>query len=202
MSNYDFMIKKEYPNLESFVKFYMLDEEQCQEVLKIDSSGFDYGKVSSAGKEPYVDKRIRIVKAGGIRKEGNEWLYTRCGEKISSLNDKHFNVDIIGLFDNIMYLRYEADENDPDNHGKFDWHKDTGYGHHAMRKLSVTISLSDPSEYEGGDFIIFDSGEKNLGKLKMGEAIIFPSYMQHRVTPVTKGIRQALVVFVYGPRYK
>jgi PKHD-type hydroxylase len=57
--------------------------------------------------------------------------------------------------------------------------------------ISVTVFLSDPSSYEGGELIIEDTyGEKSI-KLTQGDAVLYPSTSTHRVTPVTKGRRLA-----------
>ena len=65
------------------------------------------------------------------------------------------------------------------------------------RKLSMSIILND--DYEGGEFEFFSYPQnKNLIKEKTGTVIVFPSYLQHRVRPVTKGIRYSLVVWFCG----
>ena len=74
------------------------------------------------------------------------------------------------------------------------------------RKLSMTIQLSDDNDYEGGDFIF----QKNLidippdsKKLRAkGTILVFPSFLPHAVTPVTKGERKSLVVWADGPEWR
>ena len=66
------------------------------------------------------------------------------------------------------------------------------------RKLSMTIQLSDPSEYEGGDLIVND---KLINFKTPGQAILFRSNLIHEVTPVTKGDRISLSYFIHGPRH-
>ena len=73
-----------------------------------------------------------------------------------------------------------------------------------MRKLSVSINLSDPNTYEGGQFEM-DLGEGPFVLEEMnrqGTIIVFPSDTQHRVTPVTKGVRYSLVNWFEGPAFK
>jgi len=65
----------------------------------------------------------------------------------------------------------------------------------------MTISLTDPEEYEGGDL------EMNIGNIleiprKQGATIIFPSFYLHRVTPITKGTRKSFVLWVGGEPYR
>jgi PKHD-type hydroxylase len=66
--------------------------------------------------------------------------------------------------------------------------------------------LSDPSEYEGGQFQM-QTGSPEEDKLMTveqlkGRVIGFPSFLLHRVTPVTKGTRKSLVIWVEGPKFK
>ena len=72
----------------------------------------------------------------------------------------------------------------------------------VIRKLSLTIQLTDPSKYEGGDLEIFQSHEPlKMGK-EQGMAILFPSYVLHGVIPVTKGERCSLVGWFTGDPFK
>ena len=92
----------------------------------------------------------------------------------------------------IQYSVYTEQEQ-----GYYDWHVDMG-PHHA-RKLSLVCHLSDPSEYEGGELQINSSGRIIDTEKGIGNVIIFPSYLLHRVTPVTRGVRKTLVLWVKGP---
>jgi PKHD-type hydroxylase len=82
--------------------------------------------------------------------------------------------------------------------------------HGKIRKLSVTISLSDESDYEGGDFE-FDfrnnDGEKNQSSVckeirPKGSIVVFPSFVRHRVKPVTSGTRYSLVIWNLGKPFR
>ena len=68
-----------------------------------------------------------------------------------------------------------------------------------VRKLSMTLLLNDPSKFEGGNLEI---AEKKMSHMKQGHAAIFASFLQHRVTPVTKGVRKSLVVWFSGEPFK
>jgi PKHD-type hydroxylase len=70
------------------------------------------------------------------------------------------------------------------------------------RKLSISLMLSDPSEYTGGDFEIMTGKSPTQVLQPKGRAIAFPSYMMHRVTPIITGVRRSLVVWVLGPKFK
>jgi len=73
-----------------------------------------------------------------------------------------------------------------------------------IRKLSCTIQLSEPSDYEGGD-LEFEtpSGKFTVHEIKpKGSICVFPSFVKHRITPVTSGIRHSLVMWNLGFPYK
>ena len=78
-----------------------------------------------------------------------------------------------------------------------------------LRKLSMTVQLTDPDEYEGGLFQIdrgphFDNERYYTVSeiMQRGSIIVFPSFVYHQVTPVTKGARESLVMWSMGPRWK
>ena len=66
----------------------------------------------------------------------------------------------------------------------------------------MTCLLSDPSEFTGGDLLFSDVPEYNPTPLKQGQAIFFASFLRHKVTPITKGIRKSLVMWFGGPPFK
>jgi PKHD-type hydroxylase len=72
----------------------------------------------------------------------------------------------------------------------------------AARKLSLVLQLSDPSEYEGGELQTMSGPNHCAVDRQKGLIAAFPSYMLHRVTPVTKGTRYSLVVWICGPSFK
>ena len=64
----------------------------------------------------------------------------------------------------------------------------------------MTLLLSDPATFEGGELEIMSKGK--TAKLKQGQAIFFASWLQHRVKPVTQGERKSLVMWFGGPPFK
>ena len=72
-----------------------------------------------------------------------------------------------------------------------------------VRKLSFSIQLSDPDDYEGGNLqLMGESGKCHFAPRKRGAIILFDSRTQHRVLKVTKGTRKSIVGWVVGPRWK
>ena len=71
-----------------------------------------------------------------------------------------------------------------------------------VRKLSFTVDIS-PEKYEGGDFYIkTDTGEEQKIDILPGTIIAFPSYTEHKITPVTKGTRYSMVLWCLGYPFK
>jgi PKHD-type hydroxylase len=122
------------------------------------------------------------------------WYY------INEANRNAFGFDINYLPD-IQYTKYTAEQN-----GKYDWHCDTFWANPSAfdRKLSVVIQLTDPSEYEGGDFELDPQyAQVPADQIRAkGSVLVFPSFLNHRVTPVTKGERRSLVSWVQGPKFR
>jgi predicted 2-oxoglutarate/Fe(II)-dependent dioxygenase YbiX len=105
----------------------------------------------------------------------------------------HFCFDLADQFESTLALRYTA--------GDFvNWHYDLGPGRSSARKLSITVALNEPSDYEGGSFEFFPKGD--LQPMVAGSALVFPSYMPHRVTEVTSGERIVAVGFFGGPEFR
>lgn len=148
-----------------------------------------------------VDTRTSHVK--WVPQENNwAWLYEKLADYAQQANDHLWNFNLHTLPEQIQYTEYLGSKN-----GKYEWHQDIGPGMLSWRKVSITVQLSEPDEYEGGDLQIFQGGEykdQNFinAPRKAGCVFIFPSYMLHRVTPVTKGIRKSFVLWSGGGHYK
>lgn len=129
----------------------------------------------------------------------SSWIYDKLGFILRQLNGQFFHYDISGFSEDFQYTVYRGNEN-----AFYDWHMDKGLSSNGLapRKLSMTIQLSDPSEYEGGELqFMTKSTVDNLSKTR-GIVHVFPSWVLHRVTPVTKGTRKSLVVWACGPKFK
>tara|TARA_B100000927_G_scaffold166209_1_gene133948 strand:- start:12059 stop:12643 length:585 start_codon:yes stop_codon:yes gene_type:complete len=159
------------------------------------------GKIGESTKQ---EKDIRRSQIRWIdpRTEDTAKLTNLCTNLFVDINREHFGLDIERIF-NIQYTEYLAA-----NRGFYHKHIDSLVGRGEMydRKLSMTIQLSDSDEYEGGDFefdndILPDSFDKNIIREK-GRVLIFPSFLPHKVNPVTKGIRKSLVTWIEGPAWR
>lgn len=142
------------------------------------------------------DKSIRASSISWIpQNQSNLKLYKSVAEFVKSVNDQLYGFDISGFTEPIQYSEY------PKGAGYYDWHMDIG-PKAERRKISLVIQLSSPEDYEGGEFEVMNSKNVQVAPKDVGTAIIFPSYMLHRVTPVTKGVRKSLAAWISGPRFK
>ena len=128
-------------------------------------------------------------------------VFTKISQSISFFNAKEWNFDLTSFVEDWQYTIYDSASK-----GYYDWHLDLNdTWNSSPRKLSAVIQLSDPSEYEGGELIIkFGSDDQctQVASKEKGALIIFPSYMLHKVSPVTSGVRKSLVIWVSGPKFR
>jgi len=155
-----------------------------------------------------IDKNTRI---SDVAWATDQWIYDLIWPYMRGANKRSgWKYDIAGAED-IQITRYKEG-------GFYHFHKDgrsdhlsaydkpeNEFLHGHVRKLSMTVLLNN--NYEGGEFqfaflsegkCVINTPEFN----KTGMVIVFPSYMEHRVAPVTKGIRYSLVTWFVGPPFK
>tara|TARA_R100001126_G_scaffold89373_1_gene58332 strand:+ start:89 stop:709 length:621 start_codon:yes stop_codon:yes gene_type:complete len=154
---------------------------------------------TETGIEGTYDPTIRSSKVKWLPKsEEFRGLYERIAQEIMIHNNQHFKFDLDCIREQIQYTEYHAEDK-----GQYDWHMDLGAGWASLRKLSVTINLSDPKDYDGG-VLEFNLGGKTItqGSKAKGAITVFPSYLLHRVSPVTRGTRKSLVLWVGGNQFR
>jgi len=146
-----------------------------------------------------VDAEIRRSKTAWIScNNETQWLYDKLAFIARQLNGQFFNFDLYGFSEDFQYTVYESNDQ-----GFYDWHLDRGnQGGSPPRKFSMVLQLSDPYEYEGGNLEIMGGRNVSTVLKQRGLVAAFPSFMLHRVTPVTAGIRKTLVVWITGPAFR
>ena len=166
-------------------------------------------KPLDAGKtlgDSYNSSNYRISEINfSAKDETNGWIFNRLNNLIEYINDAYFNYDLNG------YEVYQYAEYDSTKFGKYNYHMDLSNNGSNLqegetietRKLSFSLLLNDPDvDFDGGDFVIKLGEEDTKIEFKKGRIVFFPSYLLHKVTPVTKGIRKSLVVWVTGPKFR
>ena len=105
-----------------------------------------------------------------------------------------YNVYPFNNLDQMFHNTYALNE-------KYDWHVDSSRSNQYDVKLSMIINMSE-EPYEGGQFHLFIGGDKVCTELDSpGSAILFKSFLNHKVSPVTKGVRKSLAIFLDGPKF-
>lgn len=141
---------------------------------------------------------IRVTKVGWVRRVPDiAWLYARMEQLALILNQQYFNFDLFGLTEDFQYTVYHGIEG-----GHYEWHVDRGPGTVEPRKISFSLQLSEPSDYEGCDLEVRNGNSIDVAPKKRGTLLAFPSFALHRVTPVTAGTRKSLVIWAGGPEFR
>jgi PKHD-type hydroxylase len=126
-------------------------------------------------------------------------IWGKLSVAVAEVNRRFFHFDLTGFHEPMQLGLYTGE-----TQGHYGWHVDASPSDaHVPRKLSLSMLLSDPSEFEGGDFEVktYSDAAQTL-ECKRGRAWFFPAYTLHRVAPVTKGVRRSLVLWVGGPAFR
>ena len=127
----------------------------------------------------------------------SKWLYDLLFPIALEANKQFYHFDIDIVTDPIHYVVY------PEDGGHLDWHLDVGGFGVNKRKLAMTVQLSDPNDYEGGDLQIWGGGKEPISvKRNKGVVSVFPAFLLHRVTPITRGQRKILVFWTGGRAFR
>ena len=143
-----------------------------------------------------VNKKVRNVEQQVMPIDQKGWPLTRILDLAKQANSARFKFDVAVFLDvdSPMIMKYEKG-------GHYDWHVDTGNSV-CHRKLSFTIQLSDDKDYVGGDVEFIGSKVDTKAFRQKVVCIIYPSFLPHRVSKVTKGTRHAIVGWIHGPTFK
>ncbi|HEY2009516.1 MAG TPA: 2OG-Fe(II) oxygenase [Rhizomicrobium sp.] len=140
---------------------------------------------------------IRVTRTAWLDSaEPNKWIYDRIQQITMMINAMAYRFDLTGFSERIQYSVYHDAEG-----GHYDWHVDQG-PLVTRRKLSLSLQLTDPSRYQGGDLQFLAGSRTETAPRDRGMLIAFPSYGVHRVAPVTAGTRKSLVIWITGPRFR
>ena len=143
--------------------------------------------------------RKRVTDVSWIARNGeSQWLFTRLEQIVQRLNSQYYKYNIFTeLRERLQYTVYESSQG-----GHYDWHVDHGALAPDARKLSISVQLSDPATYQGCDLELnFGDGIVSAPRGR-GTVASFSSYVLHRVTPITTGVRKSLVAWVSGPEFQ
>tara|TARA_B100000282_G_C31719093_1_gene485059 strand:+ start:190 stop:825 length:636 start_codon:yes stop_codon:yes gene_type:complete len=184
---------------------------------------FDFTMGESRLIEYEVNKNIRNSQNAWISSE--HWIAGFLWHYVNKANRDNFLYDLTHIDgEHLQYTKYGEGQ-------YYNWHNDAGVAQYykpsfnkssgestndehshldflrrnseMVRKLSFTLQLSHPDDYEGGNVeLINEAGENYIAPRQRGTMILFDSRTQHRVNKVTKGERKSIVGWVLGPRWK
>ena len=177
----NFFSKKEIQSIEEYVK-----------TIKFTQSEVGAGHGS-------VQKQKRNSKTGWISYNlETQWMYDKI---FGAACNNIWGLDVTGIHDAIQYTIYPAETENM----FYSAHRDLGPGQ-FWRKVSMTIQLTDPDDFEGGGLQVEHPGGSeewmDTPHNDRGDMIMFPSFMRHQALPVTKGTRKCLVIWISGPPLK
>jgi len=182
----------------------VLTPQQCEEVIKMGQNQPNLdAQVGLGNKVPVakrniggLNKKKRVTTISWIPFDIGNPMYQIIEKWMLNINMNHFGFDGMQMGEPAQYTEYPKG-------GFYEWHNDCDFDMSYMpsvRKISMTLLLSDPKDFKGGDLELVE--DKKRAKLKQGHAIFFASFIRHRVTPVTNGIRKSLVMWFGGPSFK
>ena len=177
-----------------------IPHEICQKIINLGEGKWNEAQIQGSKEKNESPDDIRKSDIVWIN---DQWIYELIWPYMKTANEQaEWKYDIVAA-ESCQVTRYIKD-------GFYTWHKD-GMGSHNevydnpdnefrhgnTRKLSMSIILN--SDYEGGAFEFVDEEVTDLGT---GSIIVFPSFLMHKVSPVTKGVRYSLVAWFVGPPFK
>ena len=163
-----------------------------------DTLALEKAELSAAG-QGYENLRRTLV-AWVERKPETDMLYRRIEEAVLALNARFFRFDLSGLA-SFQYALYGGQDG-----GHFDWHKDYGRDPsdpaREPRKLTLSLQLSNGTDYEGCDLQVRAGNQIDTAPRARGSLVAFPANVLHQVTPIRTGRRKALVIWAVGPEFR
>ena len=183
-------------------------KEDCEKIIALGSAkemtnatvykskGTIINGVEDKSYDDIIDNDIRKNKIAWLNeKDDMHWVYRRLTDVVQDLNRQFFNFDLYGFTEDLQFTEYSEIGD------YYDFHTDNMYLG-LVRKLSVSLQLSDPNDYDGGDLVINTGGGLQKMKREQGTITVFPSYNLHKVMPIERGTRYSLVGWVSGPNFK
>ena len=165
-------------------------KEECQTIINLaKNKGLIQG--TTLGESDVRDSKITWL----YPVDDMGWVFRRITDIVLNLNERFFMFDIFSINEGLQFTNYIAPS------GKYGKHVDRSMDM-PVRKLSISIQLTDPKEYNGGELYLYNDDKGTVMDKTQGTLIMFPSYVLHEVMPITKGERNSLVTWVTGKQFK
>ena len=164
-------------------------EDECRQVVNLSEQQAQIAGTVGDNREQSTARNSRVKFL--LPDSSTEWIFRKLNAAIRRLNEA-YQYQLSG-FEALQVATYTVGDH-------YDWHIDLGPGKNSTRKLSLSLQLSDSSEYEGGDLEFMNIDRKS--SREVGALITFPAFLTHRVTPVTRGARKSLVAWINGDPFR
>ena len=177
----------------------IFNPQQCQDIINVGHQQ-KLEKAEVGHKEQKggrYDTKMRVTTISWIPFKVMPEMYKMIEQTMLQVNGNHFGYEGMQITEPAQFTEYPKG-------GFYDWHMDAEVNcrfEPPIRKISMTILLSDPSEFVGGDLEFMTEGNKPP-QLLQGQAIFFCSLIRHRVNKVKKGVRRSLVMWFGGTPFK
>jgi PKHD-type hydroxylase len=162
---------------------------ECESIEAIGAAQWRYENSLSRPEEGYRSALTAWVAPG----PATQLLTERISHVIDRVNTM-YRFELSGFREDFLFCRYQEGDG-------FDWHTDICDKAVSTRKLSISVQLSDPQDYDGGRIEFLPGGEIPFSDDR-GSVIVFPSFLCHRVSPVTRGARSAVIAWAHGPAFR
>ena len=171
----------------------IFSDEECDRIIALRE---EMKSGQAEGAEGGGTDQIRKSRISWLQpSQEHNWLFGKLAQVCQQVNQQHFAMELFGFTEPLQISEYGEGS-------FFNWHMDMGNGAHSVRKLSFVVQLSDPRAYEGGNLEIMSGPEPYAFPRTRGSMILFPSFVMHRVTPVTAGTRMSAVGWIGGPHVR
>lgn len=211
MSSPTIMVNNELPEKMFFVPRFIVDKtffthSECDFISEYFHTNYTTYRGQEYNENSHLPEQRRTnVVITDKPDEHTLWMWQKFNNLVAFYNDKHFNFDIYG-FNYLQYARYDVGD-------KHEFHMDLPLGGQVvdyrllehMRKLTIVLLLNEPGiDFEGGNFQINHFSEQFPWEtdLKKGNVLIFPSFLLHRVAPITAGNRKSISIWAVGPKFR
>lgn len=170
--------------------------QECAEILrKVEAEPDSEARLVGQARDHNL-RRASVVWLDDV--PGTGWVMDRLISVVRRANREQFNFDLREFAESPQVASYAGEEN-----GHFTWHSDIGDGPVAgKRKLTLVVQLSKPGSYDGGELEIMPGAHVVAASRVQGSCTVFPSFLLHQVTPVTRGTRRSLTVWAHGPAFR
>ena len=170
-----------------------LTKQECESIIKSSTQH----KIQQA--VVGTTRKVGTIRNSNVRwlspDKETKWLYKKLSTTILDLNKQFFKFDITGLLEGLQFTSYKYPG------GKYGKHIDQIFGG-IVRKLSISVQLTDPAKYKGGELCLHVGHKPIVLPKTQGSFYMFPSYIVQELKPLTKGESQSLVALVNGKPFK